>query len=125
MKFDIVIVIVILLVVGWLFLQHKLKSQELMLAQYATQLENTQSDLESLRSVMATQESVRKLRDEMSLVLATGTVLIESQAQVNINSIVELKEQLKDESKQVGRDVNVLSRHTVEWLQRYEQGRKN
>ena len=125
MKFDIVIVIVILLVVGWLFLQHKLKSQELMLAQYATQLENTQSDLESLRSVMATQESVRKLRDEMSLVLATGTVLIESQAQVNINSIVELKEQLKDESKQVGRDVNVLSRHTIEWLQRYEQGRKN
>ena len=125
MKFDIVIVIVILLVVGWLFLQHKLKSQELMLAQYATQLENTQSDLESLRSVMATQESVRKLRDEMSLVLATGTVLIESQTQVNINSINELKEQLKDESKQVGRDVNVLSRHTVEWLQRYEQGRKN
>ena len=125
MKFDIVIVIVILLVVGWLFLQHKLKSQELMLAQYATQLENTQSDLESLRSVMATQESVRKLRDEMSLVLATGTVLIESQTQVNINSINELKEQLKDESKQVGRDVNVLSRHTIEWLQRYEQGRKN
>lgn len=125
MKFNIVIVIVILLVVGGLFLQHKLKSQELMLAQYATQLENTQSDLESLRSVMATQESVRKLRDEMSLVLATGTVLIESQTQVNINSINELKEQLKDESKQVGRDVNVLSRHTVEWLQRYEQGRKN
>ena len=123
MKFNIVIVIV--LVVGGLFLQHKLKSQELMLAQYATQLENTQSDLESLRSVMATQESVRKLRDEMSLVLATGTVLIESQTQVNINSINELKEQLKDESKQVGRDVNVLSRHTVEWLQRYEQGRKN
>ena len=123
MKFN--LVIVILLVVGGLFLQHKLKSQELMLAQYATQLENTQSDLESLRSVMATQESVRKLKDEMSLVLATGTVLIESQAQVNINSIVELKEQLKDESKQVGRDVNVLSRHTVEWLQRYEQGRKN
>ena len=125
MKFNIVIVIVILLVVGGLFLQHKLKSQELMLAQYATQLENTQSDLESLRSVMATQESVRKLRDEMSLVLATGTVLIENQTQVNINSINELKEQLKDESKQVGRDVNVLSRHTVEWLQRYEQGRKN
>ena len=123
MKFN--LAIVILLVVGGLFLQHKLKSQELMLAQYATQLENTQSDLESLRSVMATQESVRKLKDEMSLVLATGTVLIESQAQVNINSIVELKEQLKDESKQVGRDVNVLSRHTVEWLQRYEQGRKN
>ena len=123
MKFN--LVIVILLVVGGLFLQHKLKSQELMLAQYATQLENTQSDLESLRSVMATQESVRKLKDEMSLVLATGTVLIESQAQVNINSINELKEQLKDESKQVGRDVNVLSRHTIEWLQRYEQGRKN
>lgn len=123
MKFN--LAIVILLVVGGLFLQHKLKSQELMLAQYAAQLENTQSDLESLRSVMATQESVRKLKDEMSLVLATGTVLIESQAQVNINSIVELKEQLKDESKQVGRDVNVLSRHTVEWLQRYEQGRKN
>lgn len=96
-----------------------------MIAQYATQLESTQSDLESLRSVMATQESVRKLRDEMSLVLATGTVLIENQTQVNINSINELKEQLKDESKQVGRDVNVLSRHTVEWLQRYEQGRKN
>ena len=123
MKFN--IAIVILLVVGGLFLQHKLKSQELMLAQYVKQLENTQSDLESLRSVMATQESVRKLKDEMSLVLATGTVLIESQAQVNINSIVELKEQLKDESKQVGRDVNVLSRHTIEWLQRYEQGRKN
>lgn len=123
MKFN--LAIVILLVVGGLFLQHKLKSQELLLAQYATQLENTQSDLESLRSVMATQESVRKLKDEMSLVLATGTVLIESQAQVNINSIVELKEQLKDESKQVGRDVNVLSRHTIEWLQRYEQGRKN
>lgn len=123
MKFN--IAIVILLVVGGLFLQHKLKSQELMLAQYAAQLENTQSDLESLESVMATQESVRKLKDEMSLVLATGTVLIESQTQVNINSINELKEQLKDESKQVGRDVNVLSRHTVEWLQRYEQGRKN
>lgn len=123
MKFN--LAIVILLVVGGLFLQHKLKSQELMIAQYATQLENTQSDLESLRSVMATQESVRKLKDEMSLVLATGTVLIESQTQVNINSINELKEQLKDESKQVGRDVNVLSRHTVEWLQRYEQGRKN
>lgn len=123
MKFN--IAIIILLVVGGLFLQHKLKSQELMIAQYATQLENTQSDLESLRSVMATQESVRKLRDEMSLVLAAGTVLIESQTQVNINSINELKEQLKDESKQVGRDVNVLSRHTVEWLQRYEQGRKN
>ena len=123
MKFN--LAIVILLVVGGLFLQHKLKSQELLLAQYAAQLENTQSDLESLRSVMATQESVRKLKDEMSLVLATGTVLIESQAQVNINSIVELKEQLKDESKQVGRDVNVLNRHTVEWLQRYEQGRKN
>ena len=123
MKFN--IAIVILLVVGGLFLQHKLKSQELMLAQYATQLQSTQSDLESLQSVMATQESVRKLRDEMSLVLATGTVLIESQTQVNINSINELKEQLKDESKQVGRDVNVLSRHTVEWLQRYEQGRKN
>ncbi len=123
MKFN--LAIVILLVVGGLFLQHKLKSQELLLAQYATQLENTQSDLESLQSVMATQESVRKLRDEMSLVLATGTVLIESQTQVNINSINELKEQLKDESKQAGRDVNVLSRHTVEWLQRYEQGRKN
>lgn len=123
MKFN--LAIVILLVVGGLFLQHKLKSQELMLAQYVAQLENTQSDLEELQSVMATQESVRKLKDEMSLVLATGTVLIESQAQVNINSIVELKEQLKDESKQVGRDVNVLSRHTIEWLQRYEQGRKN
>ena len=123
MKFN--LVIVILLVVGGLFLQHKLKSQELMLAQYAAQLESTQSELESLQSVMATQESVRKLKDEMSLVLATGTVLIESQAQVNINSINELKEQLKDESKQVGRDVNVLNRHTVEWLQRYEQGRKN
>ena len=123
MKFN--IAIVILLVVGGLFLQHKLKSQELMLAQYAAQLESTQSDLKSLESVMATQESVRKLRDEMSLVLATGTVLIESQTQVNINSINKLKEQLKDESKQAGRDVNVLSRHTVEWLQRYEQGRKN
>ena len=123
MKFN--LAIVILLVVGGLFLQHKLKSQELILAQYAAQLESTQSELESLQSVMATQESVRKLKDEMSLVLATGTVLIESQAQVNINSIVELKEQLKDESKQVGRDVNVLNRHTVEWLQRYEQGRKN
>lgn len=123
MKFN--LAIVILLAVGGLFLQHKLKSQELLLAQYATQLESTQSDLESLQSVMATQESVRKLRDEMSLVLAAGTVLIESQTQVNINSVNELKEQLKDESKQVGRDVNVLSRHTIEWLQRYEQGRKN
>ena len=123
MKFN--LAIIILLVVGGLFLQHKLKSQELMLAQYIKQLESTQSDLESLESVMATQESVRKLRDEMSLVLATGTVLIESQTQVNINSINELKEQLKDESKQAGRDVNVLSRHTIEWLQRYEQGRKN
>ena len=123
MKFN--LAIIILLVVGGLFLQHKLKSQELMLAQYIKQLESTQSDLESLQSVMATQESVRKLKDEMSLVLATGTVLIESQTQVNINSINELKEQLKDESKQAGRDVNVLSRHTIEWLQRYEQGRKN
>ena len=123
MKFN--LAIIILLVVGGLFLQYKLKSQELMLAQYIKQLESTQSDLESLESVMATQESVRKLRDEMSLVLATGTVLIESQTQVNINSINELKEQLKDESKQAGRDVNVLSRHTIEWLQRYEQGRKN
>ena len=123
MKFN--LAIIILLVVGGLFLQHKLKSQELMLAQYIKQLESTQSDLESLQSVMATQESVRKLRDEMSLVLATGTVLIESQTQVNINSINKLKEQLKDESKQAGRDVNVLSRHTIEWLQRYEQGRKN
>lgn len=119
------IILFTLLAVGGLFIYNKLNTQSALIASYESELHSTQESLESLQSSMATQKSVKELKDQLNLVLAQSTLKIEANTQVSINSINELKEQLKDESKKQGRDVNVLSRHTVEWLQRYEKERKH
>lgn len=119
------IILFTLLAVGGLFIYNKLNTQSALIASYESELHSTQESLASLQSSMATQKSVKELKDQLNLVLAQSTLKIEANTQVSINSINELKEQLKDESKKQGRDVNVLSRHTVEWLQRYEKERKH
>lgn len=119
------IAVFILVMGGGLFLNNTLQSQKREISDYKTKVDALTQQVEELNDVYATQQSVRKLKEDISLLLAQSTLIVESQTQVNINSIGQLKEHLNNESKQTGHDVNVLNSATVQWLQRYEAGRKN
>lgn len=101
----------------------KLESQATLLASTQSSLDSRTAALEQSTKTLALKSEVGKIRDDVSVLLAQSTIIIQDNAQVNINTIRELKGTIDNESKVNGKDGNALHPSVTRFLREYEANR--
>lgn len=101
----------------------KLERQATLLLSTQSSLESRTQALERTTNTLALKTEVGKIREDVSVLLAQSTVIIRDNAQVNINTIRQLKGTIDDETKTTGKDGNALHPSVVNFLREYEANR--
>lgn len=116
------VIFALLLSVGF-YQQHKLSTQADLLASTQSTLEDRTASLEIMRKNVVLKNELQGLKDDVSLLLAQSTIVIQNNAQVNINSLNEVKGSMKKDEKATGVNPDALDPRLEQWLRKYEQGR--
>lgn len=101
----------------------KLERQATLLVATQSTLDSRTAALEQSTKTLALKSEVGKIRDDVSVLLAQSTIIIQDNAQVNINTIRELKGNIDNESKVTGKDGNALHPSVTRFLREYEAKR--
>lgn len=101
----------------------KLERQATLLVSTQSVLDSRTAALEKTTQTLALKSEVGKIREEVSVLLAQSTYVIQNNAQVNINNVRQLKRSLDNESKTTGKDGNALHPSVTRFLQQYEADR--
>lgn len=118
-----VLMIVTMAVCGWQTFKLERQANVLLKAQSALGVRT--EALEAANTRLALKSDLSKIRDDVSVLLAQSTVIIRDNAQVNINTIRQLKGAIDDESRQTGKDGNALHPSVASFLREYEANRKH
>lgn len=117
------VVVVVLVVCGY-----KLYTTEVALSKVNTtltttqlKLDNTQQKLTSIESSYALTTDLVELRESLGAVVASATVIINSNTQVSLSEVRQLEKEISNESTYG----NSLHPSVVNWLQRYEESRSS
>ena len=117
------VVVVVLVVCGY-----KLYTTEVALSKVNNtltttqhELDNAQQKLTSIESSYALTTDLVELRESLGAVVASATVIINSNTQVSLSGLRQLEKEISNE------DTNGNSLHpsVVNWLQRYEESRSS
>lgn len=101
----------------------KLERQADLLVSTQHVLDRRTEALEKTTQTLALKSEVGKIKEEVSVLLAQSTFVIQNNAQVNINNIRDLKGSIDNESKVTGKDGNALHPSVTRFLQQYEAER--
>lgn len=101
----------------------KLERQANVLLTTQHALDKRTEALELTTTTLALKSEIAGIREDVSVLLAQSTVIIRDNAQVNINTIRQLKGSIDDESKQTGKDGNALHPSVANFLREYEANR--
>ena len=101
----------------------KLERQATLLLTTQSSLDSRTAALEQSTKTLALKSEVGKIREDVSVLLAQSTIIIQDNAQVNINTIRQLKGTIDDETKITGKDGNTLHPSVVNFLREYEANR--
>lgn len=116
------VIFALLLSVGF-YQQHKLSTQADLLASTQSTLEDRTASLEIMRKNVVLKNELQGLKDDVSLLLAQSTIVIQNNAQVNINSLNGVKEVMKNDEKKTGINPDALDPRLEQWLRQYEAKR--
>lgn len=116
------VVFALLLAVGF-YQQHKLSDQATLLASTQSTLEDRTEALEVMRKNVVLKDELNGLKEDVSLLLAQATIVIQNNAQVNINSLNDVKRSMKQDEKATGVNPNALDPRLEQWLREYEAKR--
>ena len=83
-------------------------------------LHNTQQKLKTIESSYALTKDLVEIKETLGVVVASATVIINSNTQVSLNEVKKLEKEINDEDVSYG---NSLHPSVVNWLQRYEESR--
>lgn len=101
----------------------KLESQATLLLSTQSTLERRTEALENTSKTLALKSELGKVKEEVSVLLAQSTLIINDNAQVNITNIRDIKRSLNDESKTTGKNADALHPSVERFLREYEAGR--
>lgn len=101
----------------------KLERQATLLTTVQSTLESRTEALENTTQTLALKTEVGKIKEEVSVLLAQSTFVIQKDAQSNINTIKDLKGSIDNESKTTGKDGNALHPSVARFLHDYEAKR--
>lgn len=103
--------------------QHKLSTQATLLVSTQSALESRTGDLEIMRKNVVLKNELQGLKDDVSFLLAQSTIVIQNNAQVNINSLNGVKEVMRKDEKTTGVNPDALDPRLEQWLREYEAKR--
>lgn len=117
------VVVVVLVVCGYKLYTTEVALSKVnnTLATTQLKLDNTQQKLTSIESSYALTTDLVELRESLGAVVASATVIINSNTQVSLSELRQLEKEISDEST----DGNSLHPSVVNWLQRYEESRSS
>jgi len=101
----------------------KLERQATLLLSTQSSLDTRTAALERTTNTLALKTELSAIKEDVSVLLAQSTVIIRDNAQVNINTIRQLKGTIDDETKTTGKDGNTLHPSVVNFLREYEANR--
>lgn len=118
------VVVVVLVVCGY-----KLYTTEVALSKVNTTLATTQLKLDNAQQKLTTIEKsyalttdLVELRETLGAVVASATVIINSNTQVSLSEVRQLEKEISNEDTTYG---NSLHPSVANWLQRYEESRSS
>lgn len=119
--------ILLLLTGGWG--AYKIHTNEIAILELTNSLATTQTKLDAaeanviaMSKTYALSKDLQDLKESMSVVVASATVLINDNTQVNINTLNDVKRSIENEEDGITSS-NSLHPTVVSWLQRYERNR--
>lgn len=86
------------------------------------ELDNTQQKLTTIEKSYALTTDLVELRESLGAVVASATVIINSNTQVSLSEVRQLEKEISNEDTTYG---NSLHPSVVNWLQRYEESRSS
>lgn len=116
------VVVVVLVVCGYKLYTTEVALSKVnnTLATTQLKLDNTQQKLTSIESSYALTTDLVELRESLGAVVASATVIINSNTQVSLSELRQLEKEISNEI-----DGNSLHPSVVNWLQRYEESRSS
>lgn len=100
--------------------QHSLSTQATTLVSTQGALESRTQSLEIMRNNVVLKNELQGLKDDVSLLLAQSTIVIQNNAQVNINSLNGVKGAMRKDEKATGINPDALDPRLEQWLREYE-----